>query len=38
VQALLRLSQAGLAGMIVGKALYDGSIVFREALDLVQRG
>jgi len=38
IQTLLPLHQAGLAGIIVGKALYDGSIGFRDALALVQRG
>jgi phosphoribosylformimino-5-aminoimidazole carboxamide ribotide isomerase len=35
VQSLLSLQQDGLDGIIVGKALYDGSIDFREALELV---
>jgi len=36
VRELLPLQGAGLRGIIIGKALYDGSIDFREALTLVQ--
>jgi phosphoribosylformimino-5-aminoimidazole carboxamide ribotide isomerase len=34
---LLPLAAKGLHGVIVGKALYDGSVTFREALALAQR-
>jgi phosphoribosylformimino-5-aminoimidazole carboxamide ribotide isomerase len=38
IQELLTLAPQGLSGIIVGKALYDGSVVFREALALTQGG
>jgi phosphoribosylformimino-5-aminoimidazole carboxamide ribotide isomerase len=37
IQSLLPLAADGLSGIIVGKALYDGSVTFREALALAQR-
>jgi phosphoribosylformimino-5-aminoimidazole carboxamide ribotide isomerase len=37
LQHLLPLAAEGLHGVIVGKALYDGSVTFREALALAQR-
>jgi phosphoribosylformimino-5-aminoimidazole carboxamide ribotide isomerase len=37
IRELLALRQAGLHGVIVGKALYDGSVDFREALALIPR-
>lgn len=36
IRDLLPLSNAGLSGIIVGKALYDGSVVFPDALALTQ--
>ncbi|HXH10079.1 MAG TPA: 1-(5-phosphoribosyl)-5-[(5-phosphoribosylamino)methylideneamino]imidazole-4-carboxamide isomerase [Alphaproteobacteria bacterium] len=36
IQDLLPLGPAGLSGIIVGKALYDGSVIFGEALALTQ--
>lgn len=36
IRDLLPLEPAGLSGIIVGKALYDGSVGFAEALSLVQ--
>jgi phosphoribosylformimino-5-aminoimidazole carboxamide ribotide isomerase len=38
VQRLLPLAAEGLSGVIIGKALYDGSIVFQEALALTRQG
>jgi phosphoribosylformimino-5-aminoimidazole carboxamide ribotide isomerase len=38
LEELLPLGQNGLQGLIIGKALYDRSVAFREALDLVRRG
>ncbi len=38
ILALLPLGKEGLMGIIIGKALYDGAIAFREALSMVQRG
>lgn len=37
IQSLLPLEADGLNGMIIGKALYDGSVIFREALAVAQR-
>jgi phosphoribosylformimino-5-aminoimidazole carboxamide ribotide isomerase len=37
LQSLIPLAPAGLSGVIIGKALYEGSVSFREALDLMQR-
>jgi phosphoribosylformimino-5-aminoimidazole carboxamide ribotide isomerase len=37
LQSLLPLAVAGLSGVIIGKALYDGSIAFHEALAITQR-
>jgi phosphoribosylformimino-5-aminoimidazole carboxamide ribotide isomerase len=37
LQSLLPLAAAGLSGVIIGKALYDGSIAFHEALAITQR-
>ena len=37
IQALLPMGEKGLHGIIIGKALYEGSVRFREALALVQR-
>jgi phosphoribosylformimino-5-aminoimidazole carboxamide ribotide isomerase len=37
IRSLLPLVAAGLQGVIIGKALYDGSVTFREALALAQR-
>jgi phosphoribosylformimino-5-aminoimidazole carboxamide ribotide isomerase len=37
IQSLLPLAAEGLHGVIIGKALYDGSVTFREALALTQR-
>jgi phosphoribosylformimino-5-aminoimidazole carboxamide ribonucleotide (ProFAR) isomerase len=34
---LMPLAASGLSGMIIGKALYDGCVSFREALALAQR-
>jgi len=36
IQSLVPLVADGLLGAIIGKALYDGSIIYREALALVQ--
>jgi phosphoribosylformimino-5-aminoimidazole carboxamide ribotide isomerase len=36
IQSLVPLVADGLQGAIIGKALYDGSIIYREALALVQ--
>jgi phosphoribosylformimino-5-aminoimidazole carboxamide ribotide isomerase len=38
IHELLPLAQEGLSGIIIGKALYDGSIDFQEALALAQKG
>jgi phosphoribosylformimino-5-aminoimidazole carboxamide ribotide isomerase len=38
IQSLVPLAAAGLDGVIIGKALYDGSVTFHEALALAQRG
>jgi phosphoribosylformimino-5-aminoimidazole carboxamide ribotide isomerase len=37
IQRLLPLAAEGLHGVIIGKALYDGSVPFRQALALAQR-
>jgi phosphoribosylformimino-5-aminoimidazole carboxamide ribotide isomerase len=37
LQSLLPLAPAGLSGVIIGKALYEGAVVFREALAITQR-
>jgi phosphoribosylformimino-5-aminoimidazole carboxamide ribotide isomerase len=37
VRSLVPLAAAGLSGVIVGKALYDGCVSFREALALAQK-
>jgi phosphoribosylformimino-5-aminoimidazole carboxamide ribotide isomerase len=37
VQSLVPLAAAGLSGMIIGKALYDGCVSFREALAFAQK-
>jgi phosphoribosylformimino-5-aminoimidazole carboxamide ribotide isomerase len=37
IQSLMPLAAAGLSGIIIGKALYDGRVSFREALALAQR-
>lgn len=37
IQSLKPLAAAGLSGIIIGKALYDGRVSFREALALAQR-
>jgi len=37
IEALLPLEAAGVEGVIVGKALYEGSFTLREALDVVGR-
>ena len=37
IQNLMPLAASGLSGMIIGKALYDGCVSFREALALAQR-
>jgi phosphoribosylformimino-5-aminoimidazole carboxamide ribotide isomerase len=37
IRELLALTHQGLSGIIIGKALYDGSVMFREALALAQR-
>jgi phosphoribosylformimino-5-aminoimidazole carboxamide ribotide isomerase len=37
IQRLLPLAAEGLHGVIIGKALYDGSVTFREALALAPR-
>jgi phosphoribosylformimino-5-aminoimidazole carboxamide ribotide isomerase len=37
VRALLPLGRLGLSGSIIGKALYDGTVVFSEALALTQK-
>lgn len=37
VRSLVPLAAAGLSGMIIGKALYDGCVSFREALALAQK-
>lgn len=37
IQSLLPLAGEGLHGVIIGKALYDGSVSFRQALALAQR-
>ena len=38
IRSLLPLAADGLSGIIIGKALYDGSVIFREALTSAQRG
>jgi phosphoribosylformimino-5-aminoimidazole carboxamide ribotide isomerase len=38
IQSLVPLAAAGLHGVIIGKALYDGSVRFHEALALAPRG
>jgi phosphoribosylformimino-5-aminoimidazole carboxamide ribotide isomerase len=38
IQSLVPLAVAGLHGVIIGKALYDGSVRFHEALALAPRG
>jgi phosphoribosylformimino-5-aminoimidazole carboxamide ribotide isomerase len=38
IQSLVPLAAAGLHGVIIGKALYDGSVKFHEALALAPRG
>ena len=38
IQSLVPLAAAGLHGVIIGKALYDGSVRFHEALALALRG
>ncbi|HSF32420.1 MAG TPA: 1-(5-phosphoribosyl)-5-[(5-phosphoribosylamino)methylideneamino]imidazole-4-carboxamide isomerase [Candidatus Tectomicrobia bacterium] len=38
LQRLLPLASEGLYGVIIGKALYDGSVIFQEALAVTQRG
>jgi phosphoribosylformimino-5-aminoimidazole carboxamide ribotide isomerase len=38
IHSLLPLAAAGLSGVIIGKALYDGSVIFQEALASAQRG
>jgi phosphoribosylformimino-5-aminoimidazole carboxamide ribotide isomerase len=38
IQNLLPLATAGLYGVIIGKALYEGSVRFQEALALAQKG
>jgi phosphoribosylformimino-5-aminoimidazole carboxamide ribotide isomerase len=37
IQSLLPLAADGLTAMIIGKALYDGSVIFRDALAMAQR-
>jgi phosphoribosylformimino-5-aminoimidazole carboxamide ribotide isomerase len=37
IRDLLPFGMAGLHGIIVGKALYDGSVLFPEALSLMQK-
>jgi phosphoribosylformimino-5-aminoimidazole carboxamide ribotide isomerase len=37
LQSLLPLASAGLYGVIIGKALYEGSVTLREALAVMQR-
>jgi phosphoribosylformimino-5-aminoimidazole carboxamide ribotide isomerase len=37
LQSLLPLAPAGLAGVIIGKALYEGAVMFHEALAITQR-
>jgi phosphoribosylformimino-5-aminoimidazole carboxamide ribotide isomerase len=37
VQSLMPFAAAGLSGMIIGKALYDGCVSFREALTLAEK-
>jgi phosphoribosylformimino-5-aminoimidazole carboxamide ribotide isomerase len=37
LQSLLPLAPAGLSGVIIGKALYEGAVLFREALAITQR-
>lgn len=37
LQSLLPFAPAGLYGVIIGKALYEGSVTFREALAIMQR-
>jgi phosphoribosylformimino-5-aminoimidazole carboxamide ribotide isomerase len=37
LQSLLPLAAQGLSGVIIGKALYDGSVTFHEALAIAQR-
>jgi phosphoribosylformimino-5-aminoimidazole carboxamide ribotide isomerase len=37
LQSLVPLAPAGLYGVIIGKALYEGSVTFREALAVMQR-
>jgi phosphoribosylformimino-5-aminoimidazole carboxamide ribotide isomerase len=37
LQSLLPLAPAGLSGVIIGKALYEGAVMFREALAITQR-
>lgn len=37
IEALLPLESAGVEGVIVGKALYEGSFTLREALDVVRQ-
>ena len=37
LQSLVPLAPAGLYGVIIGKALYEGSVTFREALTIMQR-
>ena len=37
LQSLVPLAPAGLYGVIIGKALYEGSVTFREALTVMQR-
>jgi phosphoribosylformimino-5-aminoimidazole carboxamide ribotide isomerase len=37
IQSLLPLAADGLVGIIIGKALYDGSVIFGEALAIAQR-
>jgi phosphoribosylformimino-5-aminoimidazole carboxamide ribotide isomerase len=37
LQRLLPLTAEGLDGVIIGKALYDGSVIFQEALALTQK-
>jgi phosphoribosylformimino-5-aminoimidazole carboxamide ribotide isomerase len=38
LRRLLPLASEGLYGVIIGKALYDGAVIFQEALTLMQRG
>jgi phosphoribosylformimino-5-aminoimidazole carboxamide ribotide isomerase len=37
IKALLPLESLGVVGVIIGKALYDGSVDLKEAVDLVRR-